>query len=75
MAESDSEEPLSPGEEEMMQLFLAGEYSEDAKRLCVSEKTVRAQAPILWRDGSGDARRDTEQGASAPEPSLAIATQ
>lgn len=39
-----------------MQLFLAGEYSEDAKRLCVSEKTVRAQAPILWRDGSGDAR-------------------
>lgn len=71
---SSDKEPLSPREDEMMQLFLAGDYSEAAERLGVSEQTVRAQAPILMERWERRRARDTEQGTSGSEHSHEVPT-
>lgn len=61
---SSREGPPFPREDELAQLLLAGNYSEAAKRLRISEKTVRTKAPYLLE--TWERQLATDEGAGTP---------
>lgn len=72
---SSTQEPPFPREEELAHLLMVGNYAEAAKRLCISENTVRAKAPYLLEMWERRRPATVEPEASGLSPSHEMAAR